>query len=111
LRSLHGGPQRQTVTLQGGTDTRWEDESFLDNELREGVFWTFGSLKLKRLFFTDQARYEKRSSTAKGATIGTMLRRRRSCRKKQFSAEAVCMSWPKVPLHEASVLQTDLKIE
>jgi hypothetical protein len=28
----------QTVTLQGGTTTRWEAESFLDNELREGVF-------------------------------------------------------------------------
>jgi hypothetical protein len=28
----------QTVTLQGGTATRWETESFLDNELREGVF-------------------------------------------------------------------------
>jgi hypothetical protein len=50
-------------------------ESFLDNELREGVFWTFGFPKLKRLFlFTDQARYEKRSSAAKGATVGTMLR-------------------------------------
>jgi hypothetical protein len=43
--------------------------------------------------------------------VGTMLRRRRSCRKKRLSAEAVCMRWPKVPLHEASVLQTDLKIE
>jgi hypothetical protein len=81
----------QTVTLQGGTATRWETESFLDNELREGVFWTFGFPKLKRLFFTDQARYEKRSSTAKGATVGTMLRRRRSCRKKQLAAEAVRM--------------------
>jgi hypothetical protein len=28
----------QTVTLQGGTAMRWETESFLDNELREGVF-------------------------------------------------------------------------
>jgi hypothetical protein len=65
----------QTVTLQGGTATRSETESFLDNELREGVFWTFGFPKLKRLFlFTDQARYEKRSSAAKGATVGTMLR-------------------------------------
>ena len=35
----------QTVTLQGGTATRWEIESFLDNELREGVFWTFSILK------------------------------------------------------------------
>ena len=81
----------QTVSLQGGTAMRWETESFLDNKLREGVFWTFGFLKLRRLFFTDQARYEKRSSTAKGATVGTMLRRRRSCRKKRFSAEAVRM--------------------
>jgi hypothetical protein len=74
----------QTVALQGGTAMRSEIESFLDNELREGVFWTFGFPKLKRLFFTDQARYEKRSSVAKGATVGTMLRRRRSCRKKQL---------------------------
>jgi hypothetical protein len=44
-------------------------------------------------------------------SVGTMLRRRRSCRKKRLSAEAVCMRWLKVPLHEASVLQTDLKIE
>jgi hypothetical protein len=43
--------------------------------------------------------------------VGTMLRRRRSCRKKRLSDEAVCMGWPKAPLHEASVLQTDLKIE
>jgi hypothetical protein len=27
-----------TVTLQGGAATRWVIESFLDNELREGVF-------------------------------------------------------------------------
>jgi hypothetical protein len=44
-------------------------------------------------------------------TVGSMLRRRRSSRKKRLSTEAVCMRWPKVPLHEASVLQTDLKIE
>jgi hypothetical protein len=43
--------------------------------------------------------------------VGPMLRRRRSSRKKRFSAKAVCIRWPKVPLHEASVLQTDLKIE
>jgi hypothetical protein len=43
--------------------------------------------------------------------VGSMLRRRRSYRKKRSSAEAVCIRWPKVPLHEASVLQTDLKIE
>jgi hypothetical protein len=44
-------------------------------------------------------------------TVGSMLRRRRSPGKKRLSAEAVCIRWPKVPLHEASVLQTDLKIE
>ena len=40
----------QIVTLQGGTTTRSETESFLGNELREGVFRTFGFLKPKRLF-------------------------------------------------------------
>ena len=40
----------QTVTLQGGTATPSETESFLDNELREGVFRTFGFPKPKRLF-------------------------------------------------------------
>jgi hypothetical protein len=40
----------QIVTLQGGTTTRSESESFLDNELREGVFRTFGFPKPKRLF-------------------------------------------------------------
>jgi hypothetical protein len=40
----------RTVTLQGGAATRWEIESFLDNELGEGVFKTFGAPKLKRLF-------------------------------------------------------------
>jgi hypothetical protein len=43
--------------------------------------------------------------------VGPMLRRRRSYRKKRSSAEVVCIRWPKVPLREASVLQTDLKIE
>jgi hypothetical protein len=40
----------RTVTLQGGAATRRGSESFLGNELREGVFWTFGSPKLKKLF-------------------------------------------------------------
>jgi hypothetical protein len=44
-------------------------------------------------------------------SVGPVLRRRRSSRKKRPSAEAVCVRWPKVPLHEASVLLTDLKIE
>jgi hypothetical protein len=40
----------QILTLQGGTATRSETESFLDNELREGVFRTIGSPKPKKLF-------------------------------------------------------------
>jgi hypothetical protein len=75
------------------------------------VFFRPSALRSLRDFFTDQARYEKRSSTAKGATVGSMLRRRRSSRKKRLSAEAVCIGWSKVPLHKASALQTDLKIE
>jgi hypothetical protein len=45
------------------------------------------------------------------AFVGSMLRRRRSSRKKRLSAEAACERGPKLPLHEASVLQTNLKIE
>ena len=40
----------RTVTLQGGAATRREIESFLYNELREGVFETFGAPKPKKLF-------------------------------------------------------------
>ena len=38
------------MNLHGGTATRSKTVSFLDNELREGVFRTFGFLKPKRLF-------------------------------------------------------------
>ena len=44
------GRRHQIVNLQGGTAMRSETVSFLDNELREGVFRTFGFLKPKRLF-------------------------------------------------------------
>jgi hypothetical protein len=64
------GHKNQIVNLHCGTALRSETVSFLDNELKEGVFRTFGFLKPKRLFFTDQARYEKRSSTAKGLLLG-----------------------------------------
>jgi hypothetical protein len=40
----------------------------------------------------------------KFGSVGSMLRRRRSSREKQLSAEAVCMRWPKVPFHEASTV-------
>jgi hypothetical protein len=44
------GRKDQIVNLQGGTATCSKAVSFLDNELREGVFRTFGFLKPKRLF-------------------------------------------------------------
>jgi hypothetical protein len=56
------------------------------------------------------AQAEANLARAEGS-VGSMLRRRRSYRKKRSSAEAVCIRWPKVPLREASVLQTNLKIE
>ena len=43
--------------------------SFLSNELREGVFGP-SAFRSLRQFFTDQARYEKRSSTTKGLLLG-----------------------------------------
>jgi hypothetical protein len=67
----------RTVNLHGGNATRSKAVSFLDNELREGVFRTFGFLKPKRLF-------SRIKLVTKNATVGTMLRRRRSCKKKQL---------------------------
>jgi hypothetical protein len=40
----------EKVNLHGGTAPRSETVSFLGNELREGVFRTFGFPKPKRLF-------------------------------------------------------------
>ena len=65
----------QTVTLQSGLGTRSEVGSFLRNELREGVFLDLRLPEAEEVFFfTGQARYEERSSTAKGATVGVVLR-------------------------------------
>ena len=44
------GRKNQENDLHGGTAPRSETVSFLDNELREDVFRTFGFLKPKRLF-------------------------------------------------------------
>jgi hypothetical protein len=40
----------QTVTLQGGTASRWETESFLGNKLREGFFRPSALRSLKDFF-------------------------------------------------------------
>jgi hypothetical protein len=53
------------MNLHGGTKI-----VFLDNELREGVFRTFGFLKPKRLFSRIKLVTKKRSSTAKGLLLG-----------------------------------------
>jgi hypothetical protein len=66
------------------------------------------NLKFLSLSQTHMLRHKESHSKS---IVGLVLRRRRSSRKKRPSAEAVCIRWPKVPLHEASVLQTDLKIE
>jgi hypothetical protein len=58
------------VNLHGGTATRSKAVSFLDNELREGVFRTFGFLKPKRLFSRIKLVTKKRSSIAKGLLLG-----------------------------------------
>ena len=60
----------QTVALQGGTATRSETESFLDNELREGVFWTFGFPKLKRLFSRTKLVTKNDLAPRKGLLLG-----------------------------------------
>ena len=73
----------QIVTLQGGTATRSETESFLDNELREGVFRTFGFLKPKRLFSRIKL-VTKNDLAPRRGYCWDPLRRRRSCRKKQL---------------------------
>jgi hypothetical protein len=58
------------------SEPAWWDRSALGNcivsrQRAQGrCFRTFGFPKPKRLFFTDQARYEKRSSTAKGLLLG-----------------------------------------
>jgi hypothetical protein len=98
------GRKDQTVNLHGGTATRSETVSFLDNELREGVFRTFGFLKPKRLFHGSSS-LRKRSSTAKGLLLG-------SCFVAEGPAGRSCLNvMPKGAVHEASELQTDLKIE
>jgi hypothetical protein len=44
------GRKNKKVNLHGGTVPRSETVSFLNNDLKEGVFRTFGFLKPKKLF-------------------------------------------------------------
>jgi hypothetical protein len=58
-------------------------KSFLDNELREGVFRTFGIPKPKRIFHGPSS-LRKTIWHREGATVGGMLHRRRSYEKKHL---------------------------
>jgi hypothetical protein len=58
-------------------------KSFLDNELMEGVFRTFGIPKPKRIFHGSSS-LRKTIWHREGATVGGLLRRRRSCEKKHL---------------------------
>jgi hypothetical protein len=75
--SLNGGPQgaRRRITRSCVPVLWWDHlalgifKSFLDNELRKGVFGPSAFRSLKE-FFTGRARYEKRSGTVKGLLLG-----------------------------------------
>jgi hypothetical protein len=58
-------------------------KSFLDNELREGVFRTFGIPKPERVFHGSSL-LRKTIWHREGATVGGLLRRRRSHKKKHL---------------------------
>jgi hypothetical protein len=74
--------------------------SFIDDYSRYGYLYL---MKHKSKSLEKFKEFQNEVENQRGKkTVGTMLRRRRSCRKKQFSAKAVSMRWPKVPLHEAS---------
>jgi hypothetical protein len=83
-RTREGESPGRVYPLHGGTILRLEYFNRFSAMSSGKVF--FGSLASRSLgdSFTDQARYEKRSSTAKGITVGGVLRRRRFCRKKHL---------------------------
>ena len=92
----------QIVTLQGGTATRSETESFLDNELREGVFWTFGFPKPKRLFSRIKLVTKNDLAPRKGLLLGSCFGTPKVSHEEAASAKVVSKRWPKVPFHGAS---------
>jgi hypothetical protein len=74
--SLNGGPQGARRITRSCVPVLWWDhlalgifKSFLDNELREGIFGPSAFRSLKE-FFTGRAHYEKRSGTVKGLLLG-----------------------------------------
>ena len=92
----------QTVTLQSGLGTRSEVGSFLRNELREGVFWTFGFPKLKRLFSRVKLVTKNDLAPRKGLLLGSCFGTPKVSHEEAASAKVVSKRWPKVPFHGAS---------
>jgi hypothetical protein len=92
----------QTVTLQGGPGTRLAVGSILRNELREGVFWTFGFPKLKRLFSRVKLVTKNDLAPRKGLLLGSCFGAPKVSHEEAASAEVVSERWSKVPFHGAS---------
>jgi hypothetical protein len=81
-----------------GPPRTWNIQSFLDNELTEGVFRTFGVLKPKRIFHGSSSS-RKTIWYREGATVGGLLRRRRSYKKKHLRKINI-EAKPKLPSRE-----------
>jgi hypothetical protein len=104
--SLNGGPQgaRRRITRSFVPVLWWDHlalgifKSFLDNELREGVFRTFDIPKPKRIFHGSSS-LRKTIWHREGATVGGLLRCQRSYEKKHLrKARTGTMS--KLPIRE-----------
>jgi hypothetical protein len=79
----------QTVTLQGGPGTRSETGSFPGNELREGVFWTFGFPKLEMLFSRIKLVTKNDLAPRKGLLLGPCFVAPKVLREEAASAEVL----------------------
>jgi hypothetical protein len=103
---LNGGPYcaRRRIA-RSSVPVLWWDcltlrifKSFLGNKLREGVFRTFDIPKHKRIFHGSSS-LRKTIWHCEGATVGGLLRRRRSYEKKHLR-KARIGTMPKLPVRE-----------
>jgi hypothetical protein len=92
------------VNLHGGTATRSKTVSFLDNELREGVFQTFGFLKPKRLFSRIKLVTKNDLAQRKGLLLGPCFGAEGPAERKQLRLKLLERNAEGI-IHEASVLQ------
>jgi hypothetical protein len=90
------------------SEPAWWDRYTLENcivsqqQAQGRCFRTFGFLKPKRLFSRIKL-VTKNDLAPRRATVGTMLRRRRSCKKKQLRLKLLVRDAEGI-IHEASVL-------